>query len=55
MAAGHCSAVIWSIGEHAMRRLFLRLLKNEDGFTAVECGILGCLAVIFAEKLALNI
>jgi len=38
-----------------MRRLFLRLLKNEDGFTAPECGSLGCLTVIFAEKLALNI
>ena len=40
---------------YAMRRLFLQLLKNEDGFTAPECGILGCLTVIFAEKLALNI
>jgi Flp pilus assembly pilin Flp len=33
-----------------MLRLFLRLLKNEDGFTAVECGILGRLIIIFAEK-----
>ena len=39
----------------AMLRLFLRLLKNENGFTAPECGILVCLTVIFAEKLALNI
>jgi Flp pilus assembly pilin Flp len=38
-----------------MLRLFLRLLKNEDGFTAPEGGILVCLTVIFAEKLALNI
>jgi len=40
---------------YAMRRLFLQLLKNEDGFTAPECAILDCLTVIFAEKLALNI
>lgn len=33
-----------------MLRLFVCLVRNEDGFTAVECGILGCLTVIFAEK-----
>ena len=35
---------------YGMLRLFVCLLRNEDGFTAVECGILGCLTVIFAEK-----
>ena len=35
-----------------MLRVFVQLLKNQDGYTAVECGILGCLTVIFAEKLA---
>jgi Flp pilus assembly pilin Flp len=34
-----------------MLRLFACLMKSEDGYTAVECGILGCLAVIFVEKL----
>jgi Flp pilus assembly pilin Flp len=34
-----------------MLRVFVQLLKNEDGFTPVECGILACLTVIFAEKL----
>ena len=37
--------------ENAMLRLFLQLLRNEDGYTAVECGTLACLTVIFAEKL----
>ena len=37
-----------------MLRVFVHLLKNEDGYTAVECGILGCLAAIFAEKLAVG-
>jgi Flp pilus assembly pilin Flp len=35
-----------------MLRVVVQLLKNENGYTAVECGILGCLAVIFVEKLA---
>lgn len=40
---------------YAMLRLFERLLaENEDGFTAAECGILGCLVVIFAEMLVLK-
>jgi len=34
-----------------MLRLFLQLLRNEDGYTSVECGILTCLTIIFAEKL----
>jgi len=34
--------------------VFVQLLKNEDGYTAVEWGILGCLAVIFAERLAVS-
>jgi hypothetical protein len=44
---------IWSTerDEKAMLRLFLQLLRNEDGYTAVECGTLACLTVIFAEKL----
>ena len=44
---------IWSTkrDEKAMVRLFLQLLRNEDGYTAVECGTLACLTVIFAEKL----
>lgn len=33
-----------------MLRLFVCVMRNEDGFTAAECGILGCLTVIFAEK-----
>lgn len=34
-----------------MLRLFVRLMKNEEGYTVVECGILACLTVIFTEKL----
>jgi Flp pilus assembly pilin Flp len=34
-----------------MLRLLVRLLRNEDGYTAVECGILACLTAILAEKL----
>ena len=39
---------------YEMLQLFVCLMKNEDGYTAVECGILGCLTVIFAEKLAVG-
>jgi Flp pilus assembly pilin Flp len=28
-----------------------RLLKNEDGFTATECGLIAALTVIFLEGL----
>jgi len=28
-----------------------RLLKNEDGFTATECGLMAALTVIFLERL----
>ena len=38
-------------GLETMLRLFFQLLRNEDGYTAVECGTLACLTVIFAEKL----
>ena len=34
--------------------VFVQLLKNEDGYTVVEWGILGLLAVIFAERLTLG-
>jgi hypothetical protein len=46
---------IWSAkrDEKTMLRLFLQLLGNEDGYTAVECGTLACLTAIFAEKLVL--
>ena len=37
-------------GALQMLRLFACLMKSEDGYTTVECGILGCLAVIFVEK-----
>jgi NADH:ubiquinone oxidoreductase subunit 4 (subunit M) len=47
--------LVYTANGYGMLRLFLRLLRNEDGYTAVECGILSCLVVIFAEKLALNI
>jgi len=38
-----------------MLRLFIALLKNEDGFTATECGILAGLIAIFVEKLVTGI
>ena len=41
---------MYSANGKAMLRLFVSLLKNEDGYTRVECGILACLTVIFAEK-----
>jgi Flp pilus assembly pilin Flp len=31
--------------------ILVRLLKNEDGFTATECGLLAALTVIAVEKL----
>ena len=34
-----------------MLRLLIDLLKDEEGYTTVECGILACLTIIFAEKL----
>ena len=46
-------SAIWSTkrNEKAMLRVFVRLLKNEEGYSSVECGILACLTIIFAEKL----
>ena len=37
--------------EKAMLRLLIDLLKDEEGYTSAECGILACLTIIFAEKL----
>ena len=37
-----------SIPQHVAPHRFVR---NEDGYTSVECGILACLMLIFAEKL----
>lgn len=34
-----------------MLRLLIDLLKDEEGYTSAECGILACLTIIFAEKL----
>jgi len=34
-----------------MLRLFVQLLKDAEGYTSVECGILACLTIIFAERL----
>lgn len=31
--------------------MLVRLLKNEEGFTATECGLMAALAVIAAERL----
>jgi Flp pilus assembly pilin Flp len=45
---------MYNANRKTMLRLFVSLLKDEDGYTPVECGILGCLTVIFAEKLVLN-
>jgi len=39
----------------SMCELFARLLKNEDGFTAVEYGILTGLTVIAVEQLTTKI
>jgi Flp pilus assembly pilin Flp len=35
-----------------MLQLVVRVLQNEEGYTSVEYGILTCLMIIFAEKLA---
>jgi Flp pilus assembly pilin Flp len=37
-----------------MLQILVRLLKNEDGFTATECGLLAALTVIAMEKLLLK-
>jgi len=37
-----------------MFNVFIRVLKNEDGFTAVEYGIMTGLALIAVEQLALK-
>jgi len=37
-----------------MFRLVIGLLKNEDGFTATECGLMVALTVIFIEGLLTN-
>jgi Flp pilus assembly pilin Flp len=34
-----------------MLGVFARLHRNEDGFTATECGLIGALTVIFLERL----
>ena len=31
--------------------VFVRLLRNEDGFTPTECGLMAALTVIFLERL----
>ena len=54
LRAHYAGDLVYKASGYAMLRLFLKLLRNKDGYTAVECGILSSLAVIFAEKLALN-
>jgi Flp pilus assembly pilin Flp len=35
-------------------KLLFKLLRNNDGYTAVECGVLVNLGVIFLEKLLIG-
>ena len=45
----------YDIGQgRCLLKLLFKLLRNNDGYTAVECGILVNLGVIFLEKLLIG-
>lgn len=37
-----------------MFRILVQLLRNEDGFTATECGLMAALTLIAVERLLLK-
>jgi hypothetical protein len=50
LRAHYAGDLVYKASGYAMLRLFLKLLRNKDGYTAVECGILSSLAVILPKS-----
>jgi Flp pilus assembly pilin Flp len=40
-----------SVMEGGMFGVFIQLLKNEDGFTAIEYGLIAAMILVFASQL----
>jgi Flp pilus assembly pilin Flp len=40
-----------SVMEGAMFGVFIQILKNEDGFTAIEYGLIAAMILVFASQL----